>query len=157
MLNKLLCMMFLLSLLLIFGCTRQPSKPEPPQQSTPKKVYIKHEEQTLPSGLKILDFETGQGREAQAGNTVVVHYSGWLRDGTKFDSSYARHEPFEFKLGQGQVIQGWELGVIGMKKGGKRKLTVPPDLAYGEEGFPGLIPPQATLTFEIELLQIKIN
>ncbi|MEK7532504.1 MAG: FKBP-type peptidyl-prolyl cis-trans isomerase [Patescibacteria group bacterium] len=103
----------------------------------------------------IEDIKVGEGVEAKAGDTVSVHYTGWLTDGTKFDSSVDRGEPFEFNLGAGEVIKGWDQGVAGMKVGGKRKLTIPPDLGYGDRGAGGLIPPGATLVFEVELLTIK--
>ncbi|MEN0065700.1 MAG: FKBP-type peptidyl-prolyl cis-trans isomerase [Myxococcota bacterium] len=105
--------------------------------------------------LIIEDLEVGTGDEAATGMNVSVHYTGWLADGSKFDSSLDRNQPFGFALGQGRVIPGWEQGVVGMKVGGKRKLTIPPHLAYGERGFPGAIPPNATLTFEVELLGVS--
>lgn len=105
--------------------------------------------------LKIEDLEEGQGAVAQPGQTVSVHYTGRLTDGSKFDSSLDRGQPFSFKLGSGQVIQGWDRGVAGMKVGGRRKLTIPPDLAYGDRGFPPVIPPQSTLVFEVELLGVS--
>lgn len=107
------------------------------------------------SGLRYQDLEAGGGTEAAGGNTVVVHYTGWLTDGTKFDSSHDRAEPFSFVLGQGRVIQGWELGLLGMKEGGKRKLVIPPDLGYGPAGAGGVIPPNATLVFDVELLEVR--
>lgn len=107
------------------------------------------------SGLQITDLVVGAGAEAKAGDTVSVNYTGWLTDNTKFDSSLDRNEPFEFVLGQGQVIQGWDEGVVGMKVGGKRRLVIPPDLGYGAQGAGGTIPPNATLIFEVELLSIK--
>ena len=100
------------------------------------------------------DLVVGTGTAAAAGKTVEVHYTGWLTDGTKFDSSVGRG-PFDFKLGAGQVIRGWDQGVVGMKVGGKRKLTIPPELAYGDRGFPGAIPPSSTLVFEVELLNVR--
>src|SRR3954463_15390296 len=104
--------------------------------------------------LKIEDLQLGTGAEAVTGKNVEVQYTGWLTDGKKFDSSVGRG-PFAFPLGGGRVIKGWDQGVVGMKVGGKRKLTVPPDLAYGAKGFPGAIPPNATLVFEVELLAVK--
>ena len=105
--------------------------------------------------LKIEDLEVGTGAEAQAGQMVTVHYTGWLTDGQKFDSSKDRNDPFVFPLGQGMVIKGWDQGVVGMKVGGKRKLTIPAELGYGARGAGGVIPPNATLVFEVELLGTK--
>jgi FKBP-type peptidyl-prolyl cis-trans isomerase len=110
---------------------------------------------TTPSGLQYTDLAEGDGEEAQAGNNVSVHYTGWLTDGTKFDSSVDRNQPFQFPLGAGRVIAGWDEGVCGMKVGGKRKLTIPSDLGYGPTGAGGVIPPNATLVFEVELLEIN--
>jgi len=107
------------------------------------------------SELKIEVLATGNGDEAVTGQTVQVHYTGWLTDGTKFDSSLDRGQPFSFPLGAGRVIQGWDRGVLGMKVGEKRRLTIPGDLAYGSRGFPGAIPPNATLVFEVELLGVR--
>jgi FKBP-type peptidyl-prolyl cis-trans isomerase len=112
------------------------------------------QEITTPSGLKYVDTQVGEGQEAKAGQTVNVHYTGWLVNGTKFDSSVGRG-PFSFKLGAGQVIRGWDEGVAGMKIGGKRKLTIPPDLGYGARGAGGVIPANATLIFDVELLGVK--
>ena len=100
------------------------------------------------------DLAQGSGPTAAAGNEVVVHYTGWLVDGTKFDSSVDRGRPFSFKLGGGQVIKGWDQGIQGMKVGGKRKLTIPPEMGYGARGAGGVIPPNATLVFEVELLGV---
>ncbi|WP_338863222.1 FKBP-type peptidyl-prolyl cis-trans isomerase [Myxococcus stipitatus] len=105
--------------------------------------------------LKIEDSKVGTGDEAKAGHMVSVHYVGTLTDGKKFDSSRDRGQPFSFKLGAGQVIQGWDQGVAGMKVGGVRKLTIPPDLGYGARGAGGVIPPNATLVFEVELLGVR--
>jgi FKBP-type peptidyl-prolyl cis-trans isomerase FkpA len=108
--------------------------------------------QMTDSGLKFEDTTVGEGAVASAGQTVSVHYTGWLENGTKFDSSKDRNEAFEFKLGGGQVIRGWDEGVAGMKVGGVRRLTIPPQLGYGDRGAGGVIPPKATLIFEVELL-----
>ena len=110
---------------------------------------------TTPSGLQYTDTAEGDGEAAQAGNNVSVHYTGWLTDGTKFDSSVDRNQPFQFPLGAGRVIAGWDEGVCGMKVGGKRKLTIPSDLGYGPTGAGAVIPPNATLVFEVELLEIN--
>src|SRR5262245_40407363 len=110
---------------------------------------------TTASGLIIDDLVVGGGEEATAGQTVSVHYTGWLTDGTKFDSSKDRNEPFEFPLGARWVIAGWDEGVQGMKVGGTRKLTIPPEIGYGARGAGGVIPPKATLVFEVELLGLK--
>ena len=107
------------------------------------------------SELIIEDLTTGQGDEAAAGKIVVVHYTGWPADGTKFDSSKDRNDPFDFPLGAGHVIRGWDQGVAGMKVGGTRKLTIPPEMGYGSRGAGGVIPPNATLVFEVELLAVK--
>lgn len=106
------------------------------------------------SGLQSWDIKVGTGRAAERGNTVKVHYTGWLTNGKKFDSSVGG-QPFQFRIGAHQVIAGWEEGVTGMKVGGKRQLRIPPDLAYGKEGYPGAIPPNATLVFDIELLRVE--
>jgi FKBP-type peptidyl-prolyl cis-trans isomerase len=110
---------------------------------------------TLPSGLVYEDLKVGDGPRARAGLMVSVHYSGWLTDGTLFDTSLNKPRPFVFRLGKGEVIQGWDEGLIGLRVGGKRRLKVPPDLAYGDKGVPGLIPPGATLVFQVELFGVN--
>ncbi len=111
---------------------------------------------TTASGLQILDQIAGNGPQPQAGQTVIVNYTGYLSDGTKFDSSYDRNQPFEFVLGTGQVIRGWDEGLSTMKVGGKRRLVIPSELAYGAQGAGGgAIPPNAQLTFDVELIGIK--
>ncbi|MBL8053496.1 MAG: FKBP-type peptidyl-prolyl cis-trans isomerase [Nitrospira sp.] len=114
-----------------------------------------NQEVTTPSGLKYVDQVVGTGEVAVVGKTANVHYTGWLENGKKFDSSVDRGQPFSFPLGAGRVIKGWDEGVQGMKVGGKRKLTIPSDLGYGSRGAGGVIPPNATLVFDVELLGIR--
>jgi FKBP-type peptidyl-prolyl cis-trans isomerase len=123
-----------------------------PPPATPS---IKAPPSPAAQGLVKTDAAAGTGPEAKTGDTVSVHYTGTLDDGTKFDSSRDRNEPFEFTLGAGMVIKGWDQGVLGMKKGGKRTLTIPSDLGYGKRGAPPKIPADATLHFDIELIAIK--
>lgn len=132
----------------------------PAAKSTPTPVPVPAPTQeakvhTLPSGLVYEDLVVGEGQVAEAGHSATVHYTGWLTDGTKFDSSLDRGDPFQFALGAGQVIRGWDEGVQGMRIGGKRKLTIPSELGYGSRGAGGVIPPNATLVFEVELLGLK--
>ena len=127
----------------------EPSAAAPATPATGGKVH------KLASGLQYEDMVVGSGTMAEPGMTVSVHYTGWLTDGTKFDSSVDRGQPFQFQLGAGQVIQGWDEGVKGMRIGGKRKLTIPSDLGYGARGAGGVIPPNATLLFDVELLDVK--
>lgn len=114
-----------------------------------------NQEVTTPSGLKYVDQTVGTGDVAVVGKNVSVHYTGWLENGKKFDSSVDRGQPFSFPLGAGRVIKGWDEGVQGMKVGGKRKLTIPSDLGYGSRGAGGVIPPNATLIFDVELLGVR--
>jgi peptidylprolyl isomerase len=110
---------------------------------------------TMPDGLKYWDIAVGKGAPAVSGKRVRVHYTGWLLDGTKFDSSLDAGHPFVFTLGRGQVIPGWDEGLLGMREGGKRQLRVPAELAYGEQGSPPTIPPNSTLIFDIQLLNVE--
>jgi FKBP-type peptidyl-prolyl cis-trans isomerase FkpA len=128
---------------------------KPPERKFRKIDEKERKVVTTKSGLKYEDLEEGLGAEAKAGDGVQVHYTGWLKNGKKFDSSVDRGEPFEFPLGRGRVIKGWDEGVVGMKVGGKRKLIIPSELAYGKRGAGRDIPPDAELTFEVELLDIK--
>lgn len=138
---------------LLTGCVNERSKPMdvPTKENLVTEGYT-----TTESGLNYKDTVTGSGEEATAGHKVTVHYTGWLYpEGSKFDSSVDRGQPFEFRLGARQVIGGWDEGVAGMKIGGKRTLIIPPDLGYGAYGAPGAIPPNATLKFDVELLGIQ--
>src|SRR5581483_2730698 len=131
----------LLAAVLVGGCG--PSTSQPGQSAATSGGTM----QTTPSGLQYQDLAVGNGDSPRTGQTAVVHYTGWLDDGKKFDSSLDRGRPFEFQVGTGQVIKGWDEGVATMKVGGKRKLLIPPDLGYGARGAAGVIPPNARLTF----------
>jgi FKBP-type peptidyl-prolyl cis-trans isomerase len=120
----------------------------------PPEVASNIETVTTASGLQYQEINPGSGDEVKDGDTVSVHYTGWLTDGAKFDSSKDRDKPFQFQVGAGGVIQGWDEGLVGMKEGGVRRLIIPAALAYGEGGYPPVIPPNATLIFDIELLEI---
>lgn len=128
--------------------------PTSPQQNR-EQLMASEQTVTTASGLQYVDIVEGTGASPSKGQTVVVHYTGTLEDGKKFDSSRDRGQPFSFKIGVGQVIKGWDEGVMTMKVGGQRKLTIPADLAYGSRGAGGVIPPNATLVFDVELLDVK--
>jgi len=137
-----------LMLFVTFSCTKKP-------QNQSGETMTQAATQTATTSLQVETLKAGSGTEAISGKTVSVHYTGWLTDGKKFDSSVDRGTPFSFSLGKGQVIRGWDEGVKGMKVGEKRKLTIPSDMGYGARGAGNVIPPNATLVFEVELLDVK--
>ncbi len=145
---------------LLAGCQQSSTTASSAQQTatattTPAPAATPGETR-MPNGLVIQDISVGNGAVAEDGKSVSVHYTGWLTDGTKFDSSRDRQQPFSFTLGAGMVIPGWDQGVKGMRVGGKRKLTIPPALGYGAQGTPGgPIPPNATLVFDVELMGVR--
>jgi peptidylprolyl isomerase len=159
--------LFLIVAFTIFGCAKKEQKADDSatsgEQGTEQTIGATGEMpdienlemMTTNTGLKYYPVKEGSGDTPQQGQTAVVHYTGWLTDGKKFDSSLDRGQPFEFPVGQGRVIRGWDEGVAAMKVGGKRVLVLPPELAYGDRGAGGVIPPDATLVFEVELLDVK--
>lgn len=146
--RSLLPLFFIGTALILTACDNSGDETPVPRE-VPDGAYT-----TLESGLKYYDFTVGDGAEATAGDNVTVHYRGWLTDDTSFDASYDRNEPFSFRLGAGEVIEGWDEGVDGMRVGGERQLVIPPELGYGAQGAGNAIPPNATLIFEVELLDV---
>ncbi len=138
---------------LLCACATEPAAPPTTPAAAPPASTL-GKPQVTPSGLSITDLVEGTGPSAHSGMTAKVHYTGWLKNGTEFDSSKSRG-PFQFRMGGGQVIPGWDEGLIGMMVGGKRRLVIPPHLGYGDRGSPPIIPPDAELTFEIELLGVE--
>ncbi len=149
---KQLLFLALAATFLLTYCSKEKSVPEIKEG---QKITIPANAITTSSGLKYIDIVKGDGPLPQIGQTVVVHYTGWLMNGKKFDSSVDRNKPFRFVLGAGQVIRGWDEGLSTMHVGGKRRLFIPYQLAYGERGYPPVIPPKAMLVFDVELLSIQ--
>jgi peptidylprolyl isomerase len=147
-LEKLIVIMLLVAAVVIPACSQKEMKPAAETKGAPAAANTV----TTPSGLSYADLVVGKGPTPAPGKAVKVHYTGWLENGTKFDSSLDRGEPFVFAIGAGQVIPGWDEGVMSMKVGGKRKLIIPPQLGYGAAGAGSAVPPNATLIFEVELL-----
>src|SRR6202167_1556319 len=137
----------------VFALAQSGARKSTPNTNAPTKVTGPGTK--TPSGLVYWDIRVGNGEVAKEGNRVRVHYTGWLTNGKKFDSSVDAGQPFDFTIGNGEVIKGWEEGVTGMKVGGKRQLRIPPSLAYGAQGYPGAIPPNATLIFDVKLVDVK--
>jgi FKBP-type peptidyl-prolyl cis-trans isomerase FkpA len=148
-----IAIIFVLTSAALFAQTATKVQATAPNTNAPTKVTgpgVKTD-----SGLQYWDIKVGNGTEAKQGSHVRVHYTGWLTTGKKFDSSVDAGKPFDFTIGRGEVIKGWEEGVAGMKVGGKRQLRIPPELAYGAQGYPGVIPANATLIFDVQLLQVQ--
>lgn len=149
--RKLSVLIISLTLFACGGSTNVPNHPPEAPTKIADSDYIQ-----APDGLKYHDIKTGTGTEAQKGKQAIVHYTGWLTTGKIFDSSIVKKKPFPITpLGGGQVIKGWDEGIVGMRVGGHRQLVIPPNLAYGPTGYPGAIPPNATLIFEVYLLEVK--
>lgn len=157
MLGKVFFVSVLVSTMSLVGCTQCSQKKDAgTDQAAQSAEQAAPADGAQPAGkLEMTDETAGTGAVAEAGKRLTVHYVGTLQDGTKFDSSRDRDAPFTFTLGAGHVIAGWEEGIKGMKVGGKRKLVIPPQMAYGERGAGGVIPPNATLVFEVELLKVE--
>jgi peptidylprolyl isomerase len=154
--NRILLGMIVSAIVVCLAGVAAADKPKtPPAKDAKKEAKVAEKLVTTPSGLQYVEIKEGTGAVPKAGQTVKVHYTGWLTNGNKFDSSVDRGEPFKFSLGRGQVIRGWDEGLSTMKIGGKRKLTIPPALGYGARGAGGVIPPNATLVFDVELLGVE--
>jgi len=151
--HLIIALVVVLAAAILFAQTVAKKPAARPNTSAPTKVT--GDGTKTASGLQYWDIRVGTGDEAKNGSHVKVHYTGWLTSGKKFDSSVDANQPFDFTIGKGDVIKGWEEGVTGMKVGGKRQLRIPPDLAYGQSGYPGVIPANATLIFDIQLLGVK--
>jgi FKBP-type peptidyl-prolyl cis-trans isomerase len=145
----------LLALTIMSAAQTAPAKKAPATPATSGPTKVTGEPTKTASGLEYWDIKVGTGAIAQSGHQVKVDYTGWLTNGKKFDSSVGTGKPFDFMLGAGQVIKGWDEGIVGMKVGGKRQLRIPPDLAYGVKGFSTLIPPNSTLIFDVRLVDAK--
>jgi FKBP-type peptidyl-prolyl cis-trans isomerase FkpA len=145
----------ILFLALSVALLAQTKKPASPGKKADGPTAVSGKPTTTPSGLQYWDIKKGSGKLAEKGKKVSVHYTGWLTDGKEFDSSRDVGEPIQFELGSGQVIKGWDEGIAGMKVGGKRQLRIPPALGYGPRGFGSTIPPNATLVFDVELMDVK--
>ncbi len=158
--EKIIMIFLLLAALLIPACSQKEANVSSPEKGGKSMVETTAVDPaagmiTTPSGLQYKDLVQGSGDSPKPAKMVTVHYTGWLADGSKFDSSVDRNEPFTFRIGAGNVIRGWDEGVMSMKIGGKRKLIIPPALGYGSAGAGGVIPPNATLVFEVILLDIR--
>lgn len=152
---KTLIVVLAISLLILVGLIAAQTSPAKKSASASGPTKVTGEPTKTASGLEYWDIKIGTGPTAQTGQHVKVDYTGWLTNGKKFDSSVGTGKPFDFLLGAGQVIKGWDEGVVGMKVGGKRQLRIPPGLAYGAAGYPGAIPPNATLIFDVQLVDVK--
>jgi FKBP-type peptidyl-prolyl cis-trans isomerase len=148
-------LMLALALLALAGLVAAQTAPAKKTAAAAGPTKVTGEPTKTASGLEYWDIKVGTGAAAQTGQHVKVDYTGWLTNGKKFDSSVGTGKPFELMLGAGQVIKGWDEGIVGMKVGGKRQLRIPPDLAYGAKGYPGVIPPNSTLIFDVKLLEVK--
>lgn len=151
--EKIIVLLLLVAAISIPACSQKEVAPTPPDKAAEAAGIVGAVK--TPSGLSYTDIVVGTGDSPTSGKAVAVHYTGWLTDGTMFDTSRSRNAAFSFRIGTGQVIPGWDEGIMTMKVGGKRKLIIPPQLAYGSAGAGGVIPPNATLIFEVELISVE--